>query len=297
MAHDSQSALLAAALTAAEHGWPVFPLRPNGKRPALHREDRCPRTGSCEGGHRKWEQRATTDPGRIRAAWTVGAFNIGLATGPAGLVVVDLDIAKGKKDAPCGAATFKALCERAGQSVPSTYTLRTASGGEHLYFTAPSDLQLGNTAGKLGRNIDTRAWGGYVVAAGSVVDGREYTVTNQRTPAPLPAWLREALTPSPRACGQTPAPARDTSAYAAAALRNESTNVRNAPEGQRDTTLLRATRALGRLVASGDLDRGVVEEALQGSGEAAGLPARQCASTIRSGLDWSIAHNPRGRAA
>jgi hypothetical protein len=45
------------------------------------------------GGHAGWEQRATTDPNRIRRAWSTGPFNVGIATGPAGLVVVDVDTA------------------------------------------------------------------------------------------------------------------------------------------------------------------------------------------------------------
>jgi len=61
--------LLAAALLNAARGWPVIPLRPGSKIPALHGETNCPRTGDCTNSHRKFEQRATTDPDRIRAAW------------------------------------------------------------------------------------------------------------------------------------------------------------------------------------------------------------------------------------
>ncbi|MEI5528359.1 bifunctional DNA primase/polymerase, partial [Streptomyces brasiliscabiei] len=89
-----------------------------------------------------------------------------------GLVVVDLDVPKDQDnssaDAPDGATTFKALCERTGHTVPDTYRTRTASGGQHLYFTAPAGVRLGNTAGTLAPLVDTRAWGGYVVATGSV---------------------------------------------------------------------------------------------------------------------------------
>ena len=104
MTHDARPALLSAALDAAVGGWPVIPLRPGGKRPALHGESSCTRRGECAAGHRKWEQRATTDPDRIRTAWAAGPFNVGITTGPAGLLVVDRDVPKGKdrSDAPCG---------------------------------------------------------------------------------------------------------------------------------------------------------------------------------------------------
>ncbi|MZE78511.1 bifunctional DNA primase/polymerase [Streptomyces xinghaiensis] len=303
MTHNRSGPLLSAALDAAARGWPVFPLRPGGKRPALHGESRCPRTGQCAAGHRKWEQRATTDPGRIRAAWSAGPFNVGIATGPAELVVIDLDVPKDGKDrkgAPCGATTFTALCERAGQAVPATRTVRTASGGTHLYFTAPPGARLGNSAGRLGKLIDTRAWGGYVVAAGSTTPAGVYEVTDDSRACPLPGWLRDLLSPQP----QPPSPARLSSAavgnvpaYAAAALRNEAAAVAGAPEGSRNWTLTRAARALGRFVAAGDLPRSVVEEALKQAGEAAGLRERECAPVIVSALNWSIAHNPQGRAA
>lgn len=122
--------LLDAALSAAARGWHVFPLVPGTKRPALHGEAACTRTGVCAGGHRKWEQRATTDPDLIRPTWERAPFNVGIATGPSGLLVIDLDLPKhnSSADAPCGAATFGALCERTGQAVPDTYRVRTASG-------------------------------------------------------------------------------------------------------------------------------------------------------------------------
>ncbi len=176
MTHDPRSALLHAALAAAERGWHVFPLRPGTKRPALHGEGTCTGTGPCTAGHLKWEQRATTDPDRIRATWSTGPYNIGVACGPSGLVVVDLDVPKDNSsgDAPCGAATFAALCERAGHAVPDTCRVRTASGGQHLYFTAPSGVRLTNTARTVAPSVDTRAWGGYVVAAGSTTPTGPY---------------------------------------------------------------------------------------------------------------------------
>ncbi|MER6247220.1 bifunctional DNA primase/polymerase [Streptomyces griseorubiginosus] len=292
--------LLYAALAAAEQGWAVLPLRPGDKRPALHGEDVCPGIGDCAGGHRKWEERATIDPDRIRRAWGDLAFNVGIATGPSGLVVVDLDMPKRKSsvDTPNGVTTFRALCERAGQAVPTTRTVRTAGGGVHLYFAAPPGARLGNTAGRLGKRIDTRAWGGYVVAPGSLTPTGAYAIVNDVPPAPLPEWLCARLTVRQASRALTAAPsAVRASSYAASGLNAETAAVRQAPEGERNATLLRAARALGRFVAWGDLPREQVEEALQWAGEQAGLSPRSCEATIRSGLDWSIPRNSQRRAA
>lgn len=292
--------LLSAALEAAERGWPVFPLRPGSKIPAGHPEHRCPRTSRCAEGHLTPEQRATCDPGLIRAAWTARPYNIGLATGPAGLVVIDLDQpkkAKSEKGTPCGVATFKALCERAGQPVPHTRTIRTASGGRHLYFTAPPGVELRNTAGHLGPLIDTRAHGGYVVAPGSTTPAGRYEVTDPAPVAPLPDWLTTALTTNaPVARRPAPAPApvgtERLPAYVAAALKNERHNVATAPRGQRNAALVRAARALGRFVAAGQLARSEAEEALSWGAETAGQTPSEYRSAITSALNWSITHNP-----
>ncbi|KMO97865.1 bifunctional DNA primase/polymerase [Streptomyces roseus] len=295
MTYQPASALLTAALDAAALGWSVFPLRPGQKRPALHGQEHCPGLGDCAGGHRKWEVRATSDPDRIRRAWDRLPFNVGIATGPSNLVVVDLDMpkSKGSSEAPRGTDTFQALCERAGQPIPATLSVRTPTGGSHLYFTAPAGVRLGNSAGRLGPLIDTRAWGGYVVAPGSVTATGTYEVSSPLTPAPFPTWLYSLLAPRQvlRQLTGRPTLAQRTGRYAAAALNAETASVESAPAGERNGTLLRAARALGRFIAAGDLPRDVVEEALQGAGESAGLPSSECRTTIRSGLNWSIARN------
>jgi hypothetical protein len=291
MTHDARSALLSAALAAAERGWHVHPLCPGHKTPALHGERACPRTGDCAAGHRKWEQRATTDPDRIRAAWSQRPYNIGIATGPSGLLVVDLDMPKAKdlKGTPDGVTAFEALCERAGQPVPTTRTVRTASGGRHLYFTILPGARLGNTAGTLAPLIDTRAWGGYVVAPGSTTSDGAYAVVDDREPAPLPGWLRDTLTPAqPPTRPLALAVPNNLNRYAAVALEREIAVIAGAVEGDRERKLFEATRAMGRFVAWGDLPRHVVEEAFQMAGESTGLPASQCRATLRSALNWSI---------
>jgi Bifunctional DNA primase/polymerase, N-terminal len=96
-------ALRAAALAYAARGWYVLPLLPGEKRPAFpdHPADRCtvtdPRCRTA-GRHVSWEARATTDPDRITRAWSSstpgGPYGVGIACGPSGLVVVDLDTPK-----------------------------------------------------------------------------------------------------------------------------------------------------------------------------------------------------------
>ncbi|WP_392754755.1 bifunctional DNA primase/polymerase [Streptomyces sp. LN590] len=291
MTHQTRSALLSAALDAAARGWAVFPLRPDGKPPALHGEASCTGTGDCTTGHRKWEQRATTDPDRLHRAWSASRFNIGIATGPSGLIVVDLDMPKpnSNADTPCGVTTFKALCERTGQAVPSSYRVRTASGGEHLYFTAPDEVRLANTAGFLAPPIDTRAWGGYVVAPGSTVNGHAYEVIDAAPVAPLPGWLLDALKPVERATEplRLSVPKRGNRA-AETALERETALVAATEEGRREAQLFESARKVARFVGWGDLTRHEVEEAFQRAGESAGLPASQCRATLRSVLNWSL---------
>jgi hypothetical protein len=295
------STLLSAALAAAERGWPVFPCRPGTKRPALHAETSCRRTGPCADGHAKPENRATTDPDRIRACWATGEFNIGLATGPAGLVVVDCDIPKpGATRPPAwnlpgirdGRDVLAVLADHAGADLAdalASHTVRTRHGGWHLYYGHP-DLgtdraRLHNTAGDrggLGWCIDTRAWGGYVLATGSVVPpdpgmpgpGR-YEVIEDGPPTPMPSWMADILTAATRQTAMhesaaSAGPLRDLysavgrrSAYAAAALRGEVDAVLAARPGQRNHTINAAAYALGQLVGAGLLPEHLAAEALR----------------------------------
>ncbi|MEU6420238.1 bifunctional DNA primase/polymerase [Streptomyces spiralis] len=285
--------LLAAALLSAERGWPVIPLHPGTKRPAGHPERACPGTGRCAGGHRTPEQRATTDPELIQAAWANRPYNVGIATGPAGLLVVDLDVPKPEEQegAPDGATSFKALCERAGQPFPLTYQVRTPSGGRHLYFTAPPGARLKCSVKRLAPHIDTRAWGGYVVAPGSTTEEGVYEVAEVAPVAALPDWLAALLT-EPTKPEAAPAPTRvwDGTKAARTALERECAVIRAASEGGRNTTLYRSTCKVARFVAWGHIARTTVEEAIQAAGESTGLPAAECRATIRSAMEWLIAN-------
>lgn len=278
---------LTAALTAAGRGWHVFPLHPDSKRPAV----------------RDWEGRATTDPDRIQRCWSAGSYGVGVACGPSGLVVVDLDTTAadaatrpeewdmlGISD---GLDVFTVLASKAGASWPATYTVRTPSGGLHLYFTAPARLGLRNTQGRLGWKIDTRAAGGYVVAAGSTVIGLPYVVVDDQAPVVLPRWLANPLrppAPPPPATLTPTATAARGDAYVAAAIRGETQRVQTAPRGQHNHSLYIAACALGQLVAGGQLTRADATVALQHA--AAGHIASRCGCTARE-VDATIASGLR----
>ncbi|PPK65768.1 bifunctional DNA primase/polymerase [Actinokineospora auranticolor] len=302
------TSLLSAALAAVERGWTVFPLQRNGKLPAFHGRDRCPRTGPCVSGHLEPERRAMGDPEKVRWYWGSERgrdCNVGIATGPSGLCVVDLDIAKADDpprpaawDLPGvgdGADVFTVVCQSAGQEVPwDTFTAATPSGGTHLYFTAPEGVELRCTNGDRGRGlgwkVDTRAWGGHVAAPGSTVDGRNYTITYDREPAPLPDWLVARLLPPPAPIAP-PLPTRVGESrrdkYVHAAVVAETAKVRDATH-DRNATLYGAAIALGRLVAGGALTEDDARTALM-SGAARHIGVRRFSEheahkTITSGM-------------
>lgn len=259
-------------------GWHLFPLIPGDKRPAV----------------KDWEQWATTDPAQLDA-WPAGA-GTGLACGPSGLVVIDLDAhsedvppkwsARGCWDGGSVYAWLWAQHDTTGRSWAETYAVETASGGGHLYYQAPAGLELRNSAGKLGWQVDTRAAGGYVVAPGTVLPTGAYEpLPGAQDPAPLPSWAVKALTaPTTPARPRAERPPLRGSAWLNAQgslerrLEGLTTTVREAPEGQRNHTLNWAAYQL----AKDDQLTTETSEALHQAGRDAGLTDHEISATIRS---------------
>ena len=184
-----------------------------------------------------------------------------------------------------------------------TYTVATPSGGTHLYYRHPDGEQLrnttGGTTGSLGPLIDTRAHGGYVVAAGTRLSDGTYEVVHDVDPAPLPGWLAERLTPRPLPAQQ---PVRidlggdRAGRYLTAAITQQLAHIATATAGTRNTTLYRSAVALGQLVAGGALDADDIAAVLTRAGLDAGLRPREVARTVASGLKDG-ARRPRSVAA
>ncbi|SCL30058.1 Bifunctional DNA primase/polymerase, N-terminal [Micromonospora pallida] len=320
--------LLAAALAHAARGWHVFPLRPDrpdtsdedeAKRPAFPNRctaERCDRTDPrcrAAGRHVGWEERSTTDPTRIRRAWTARPYGIGIACGPSRLVVVDLDVPKHADDTPPpqwtdatdGVDVLTALADRHSGTIGPTYTVTTGRGGSHLYYQHPTNgPELRNTTGDrggLGWKVDTRSHGGYVVAAGSTVAGRPYEAVLDVDPAPLPAWLTGLLAPAPRPAHRSAVvalPVDRHGPYIAAAIRRQVAHLTAAPDGQRNHALFTSAVALGQLAAGGSLTEDDVTAVLEPAALSIGLRQGEITRTIASGLRTG-ARNPRtvGKAA
>jgi Bifunctional DNA primase/polymerase, N-terminal len=288
-----RTTLRASALRFANQGWHVFPLTPGAKKPPVI--DR-------------WEHRASTDSGQIDHWWREIPFNVGIATGPSGLVVVDLDTAKPSERVPAqwaklgigsGAATLRELTHQHNTRITPTFAVHTPSRGWHLYYSAPAELALRNTQGVLGWKIDTRARGGYVVAPGSRVPSGAYELIIDREVAELPGWLHQALTPDPPSVHSAAplAAATSTGGYTLAALRGEAERVRSAPPGQHNAMLCRAAYALGQLVGAGLLTEEIARAELTAAADAlisvdCDCTPREITRVITAGLAAG-ARNPR----
>jgi hypothetical protein len=197
---------------------------------------------------------ATTDAAELRRQFGDSrAVMIGMPTGEAtGFVVVDVDMKPGQQ----GGAWLDANSHR----MPHTRTIRTATGGLHLWFKHPGG-RVKNSASKIAPNVDVRGDGGYVI----VPPSPGYAVADNAEPAEVPDWLLPAICP-PEAAPASPAPsmprrvalgpADGSTALGRAALAERCEEIRTAADGAKHETLNTAAYAIGGLVAAGELIEG-----------------------------------------
>lgn len=243
-------------------GWPVIPLH-------------TPRAGGCScrrpdcqaaGKHprlRAW-QTARVSPERVAIWWKRWPdANIGLLTGsPSGLVVLDVDGEEGE-------AALRGL------SRPPTPTVRTGSGGLHLYFRQPAGTVFRNFVRRL-PGLDFRGEGGQVVLPPSLHPGGgryawvEGLSPDDVDPAPCPEWVLELL----RADDERHGPARGVQEWSALI-------VEGVPEGQRNS----ATASLAGYLLRRDIAPEVTLALLLAWNRQANrppLPDEEVARTVRS---------------
>lgn len=173
----------AAAALAEQYDLHVFPCAPGGKKPA------------CEHGCND----ATRDAQRITGWWQhIPNANIGVATGPSNLVVIDLD-------GDDGLAAWAELLTQNGMH-EMTVSSMTGRGGKHLWFRAPEGVTVRSSTRKLGPGLDVRAQGGYVVVPPSVTEGEyEWIMSPEDVDfALLPQPLVDLLQEQPRLSHDAP---------------------------------------------------------------------------------------------
>ena len=178
------------AVQYAEKGWHVLPLHSviNGKCT-------CNKVGCTSAGKHPQTinglKSATVDKDTINEwfkHWP--RANIGIATGQlSGIGVVDIDPRHGGEDS-LDELTAKYGC------IPDTVEAITQSSGRHIIFQYEEGFRT--TAGKLGRGIDTRGDGGYIVAAPSkgLLGEYHWEASSDPEDCPIvraPAWVLQLL--------------------------------------------------------------------------------------------------------
>lgn len=181
----ARNAIRDAALSYAERGWLVNPLRPGSKALAFGGEDVL--------------ALASRDPAQIEAWWREDARrNVGLVPGPqSGLVVLDIDVKNGAR----GLEALAALESTYGP-LPPTRREATPSGGEHIFFKHPGIALRNRKGGGQLAGIEFFGAPYNVAVAPSVVDGKRYRCTQEVELAELPGSLLAQLQSAPQAIAE-----------------------------------------------------------------------------------------------
>ena len=205
------------ALAWAARGFRVFPLRPGTNEPYAGSD---------------WVNTATTDAEAIKQEWLDRPFaNVGVLTND--LIVLDVDCKDGKPG-------FESLIEL---DLPlDTLTVRTPSGGLHLYFAGPNRA---NGVNRLGQGLDVRSFHGYVVAPGSSTAKGCYELVTDAPLREAPDRLLAMLdAPRERRQTQTPVAELDTAWALQRATEYLSAEAPAPPEGGRNHALFKVATAV-----------------------------------------------------
>ncbi|WP_251059471.1 MULTISPECIES: bifunctional DNA primase/polymerase [unclassified Streptomyces] len=310
----------------ALRGYPVHPLAPGTKTPApncpdcrssQHAPQACPCHAQdrwCHGFHA-----ATTDLRTLREWWRIEPdFGIGVACGPAGLVVIDVDahgapLPDRQRLLPgipiddrvdltglqSGFDTLALLAAYRSRPNPcedtSTLRVRTPSGGMHVWYQAPKDgprfrCSSGSSSKvALAWQVDIRAVGGYIVAPTTRTAAGVYQpLPGARLPAALPMWLTAELARTGHTVEAAPAPAD------ALVPRPQARGHRQA--GQRVlASLLDEVRACGSSPAGTAFSEKLNRAAFTAGGLAAAghLAEAECRRLLLEAADHARPHQPR----
>ena len=158
------------ALDYASRGLAVFPIREKAKTPLTQ-----------NGFHD-----ATIKHTQIQTWWRqYPNANIGIATGKVSQIWV-LDI-----DGEQGELSLHAL-EKINGKLPSSLEVISGGGGRHIYFNMPFNATIKCNAGVIGKGLDVRGDGGYIIAPPSMhPSGKHYEwlVDSAHEISYAPEWL------------------------------------------------------------------------------------------------------------
>jgi putative DNA primase/helicase len=276
--------LLATAKDFARRGWAVFPITPGQKAPPATKNGHNDATVNLELIERWWSREPN--------------YNIGIATGsPSGIWVLDVDGDAGE-EALAGLVASHSL-------LPATVEAQTRRG-RHIFFRHPGQ-KIQCSAGSLGRKLDVRGDGGYIVGAPSThPDGGNYAWDVDHHPdevqvADAPDWLLDLVVApisenriEPNSEG--PVGTEEDRTWTEQLASEIAKRVADAAPGTRNDTLNKAAFELGQYIGADCLDQTDVEQLLLEAADPCGLIAddgeRPVSKTIRSGLAAGI-ENPR----
>ncbi len=260
---------LQAALGYTGLGYPVLPCAPDGKYPLIKQGLRA----------------ASADIGLIEAWWRQWPQANLAVLPPEDVLVLDFDdgiVAKNWFD------TYPEL-----HGAPRA---RTPRGGIHLWIKLNVGAEgepLKTRVKAAGGAVDLRGLGRayLVVPPSSVANSAYYWELELVRPLHLPAiseTLLKAISPPPPIKVETAFPDKagdHARRYALAALRSEHDLVAATAEGARNDRLNRAAYALGGYAALELLTVDEIESVLMAAAQTCGLPDREAARTIQSGLN------------
>lgn len=291
-----QNSLKAAALAHAKNGFYVIPLVENSKRPLIS----------------DWQNRATTNPLQIDSWWSEHPnANIGIACEVSNLIVIDLDTSKGavpsspwnELGVKSGEDVFREICRKAGDSqLFETYSVKTPSGGKHLYFYDQNIAIKQGTEVNGWWRVDTRSKGGYIVAEGSRLINSSNGVTDQyqsignSVVLNFPTWLRDELSPRANKENFVASSSISTSGvasnqifsreFAKQVLSERCTLVRNTPEGRRNQSLIKHATYIGKIISMGSLDEKFASDSLLEAAISSGLTHFESVNAIKAGIRY-----------
>ena len=292
-----ENSLKAAALTHAKNGFYVIPLVENSKRPLIS----------------DWQNRATTNPLQIDSWWTEHPnANIGIACEVSNLIVIDLDTSKGavppnswkEFGVKNGEDVFREICKKAGDAqLFETYSVKTPSGGKHLYFYDQNIAIKQGTEVNGWWRVDTRSKGGYIVAEGSRLINSANGVTdhyrsigNHSVVLNFPTWLRDELSSKPiresviasssNSASSVSSDPKFSLEFAEQVLSERCTLIRNTPEGRRNQSLIKHATYIGKIIGMGSLDERKASESLLEAATLSGLTKFESVNAIKAGIKY-----------